>query len=125
MFGQMSLTPEEWEDLVAKWRVSGMPRSRFAEKHRVAATALGYWIKRLPALDAAAKTSTHETAPVHAVRRAAPRAALARVVRPGEAPPGDRGDAVRVMVGKVVVLVEPGFDDVHLRAVVRALGELG
>jgi len=120
----MSLSPEEWEKLVAKWHVSGMSRARFAEQQRVPASALSYWIKRLPVPDAAAKTSMKDTALVHPVRRRAPRAALARVVRPGEAPPADRGDAVRVMVGKVVVVVEPGFDDVHLRAVVRALGEL-
>jgi hypothetical protein len=50
---------------------------------------------------------------------------MARVVRPGEKLPVDRSDAVRVIVGKATVVVEPGFDDVHLRAVVLALSELG
>jgi hypothetical protein len=49
---------------------------------------------------------------------------MARVVRPGDVPV-DRSGAVRVVVGKATVVVEPGFDDVHLRAVVRALSELG
>lgn len=124
MVGRTTLSPKEWEGLVAEWRESGMSRSAFAKEHGVPATALSYWVKRLETSGAATPTMKAKVA-VAAGRDAAPRTALARVVRPGEAPPFDRADAVRVLVGKAVIVVEPGFDDVHLRAVVRALAELG
>jgi len=118
MFGQMSTSPEEWEELVAEWRASGMSQRSFAEKHGVPASALSYWIRRFEAIGVAQKKAVKPLA----VR--AP-AALARVVRPGERASAERGGEVRVIVGKAAVIVEPGFDDVHLRAVVRALSELG
>lgn len=120
----MTLSPKEWEDLVAEWRESGMTRSGFAKEHGVPATALSYWVKRLEKTGAPGSTKA-KVAVIGSVRAVAPRAALARVVRPGEAPVVERAEAVRVVIGTAVIIVEPGFDDIHLRAVVRALSELG
>ncbi|MBX3234505.1 MAG: hypothetical protein KF837_44850 [Labilithrix sp.] len=118
----MALTQDEWAELVGEWQKSGESAAQFASAHGVAATALRYWIKRLPVVEAT-KASTLAK-PV-----AAPRSgitALARVVRPGELPPRRSAEAacVRVVVGKATVLVETGFDEDHLRAVVRALSEV-
>lgn len=122
MFRRMSTSPEEWEELVAEWRESGMSRKLFAEKHGVPASALSYWIKRLEGTDAAPRRAVPSVGKPLAVR---PPATLARVMRPGEASAAERVGEVRIIVGKAMVIVEPGFDDVHLRAVVRALSELG
>lgn len=121
MVRHMSLSPKEWEGLVAEWRGSGMTRAEFCRQHGVAATALSYWVKRLE-LSGASAPKTKQVG-VRAPE-SLPRTALARVVRPGEPRPSDADGTVRIAVGKAVVMVEPGFDDVHLRAVVRALSEL-
>lgn len=116
------MSPEEWEELVAEWRASGISRRLFAEKHGVRASALSYWIKRHEAAQAGPARTVRRVGEPLAVRSPA---TLARVVRPGEGPAAERVGEVRVVVGKATVVVEPGFDDVHLRAVVRALRELG
>lgn len=118
MVGRMSLSKEEWVGLVAEWRSSGKSASQFAAEQGVTTTALRYWINRPPT-----RSSRTKRDPLAATAPAPP--SLARVVRPDESPGNDRGRDVRLVVGKVMVVVEPGFDDVHLRAVVRALSELG
>jgi transposase-like protein len=120
MVGQMSLSQADWEGLVAEWRRSGKAASRFAEEHGVPATALRYWINRPPTRGSRPKVTS-----ARAGEQTGATTLLAKVVRPGEAPPVDRSVEVRVVIGKVTIVVEPGFDDVHLRAVVRALSELG
>jgi transposase-like protein len=88
--------------------------------HGVTDTALRYWGSRL-----AEEEDEHQVTPSRksAARAPAPSRSppLARVVRPGEAPDG----RITVMVGKAAIVVEPGFQDAHLRAVVRALSEVG
>ena len=58
---------------------------------------------------------------------APPPMTLARVVRAGEeSPPGAAmpgADGITVVLGAARVLVEPGFDAGHLRAVLKALGD--
>jgi transposase-like protein len=117
----MSLSQAEWVELVAKWRQSGKSANQFATEHGVTTTALRYWINRPPTRNARPKAET-----ALAVKGVAATPSLARVVRPGETPPDDdRGGEVRLVIGKVTIVVEPGFDDAHLRAVVRALSEVG
>ena len=124
MVGAMSLSQEDWEGLVAEWRRSGKAAARFADEHGVPATALRYWINQPPTKGSRPKVGAARSTLARADASSAGTTAIARVVRPGEAPPLDRTPGVRIIVGKVAVVVEPGFDDVHLRAVVRALGEL-
>lgn len=76
--------------------------------------SLRYWGTRL---------ADEDKEPVPEVRRPSGTTSLARVVRPGEAPPV--AGRIMVIVGKASVLVEAGFDAAHLRDVVRALGEVG
>ena len=113
----MPLPQEQWEQLVAEWRRSGKTATRFAQERGLAATALRYWINRPPT-----KGSRPKAVPTVANVAERPSLAtpLARVVRAGEAPPS----AVRIIVGHAAIVIEPGFDAVHLRAVVRALSEL-
>ena len=122
--GRMSLAREEWEKLVAEWRRSGKSAIRFAEEKGVPATALRYWINRPPTRSSRPKVTTASVGSARAVPRSPAATPLARVVRPGEVPPIAGGSEVRLVLGKVTIAVEPGFDDVHLRAVVRALSEL-
>jgi transposase-like protein len=125
MVGRMSLSQEDWEGLVAEWRRSGKSASRFAEEHGLPATALRYWINRPPTRNSRPKVTAAKLTSARVVESSVATPSLARVVRPGDAPSVDRSSEVRVVVGKVTIVVEPGFDDVHLRAVVRALSELG
>ena|ERR1700744_5069388 len=119
----MALTQDEWSELVVEWRKSGKSAAQFAAAHGVAQTALRYWIKRLPILEAmkAAATMPRPAAPPKTTVTA-----LARVLRPGEVAPSPKPKAagVRIVVGKAVVLVEADFDEAHLRAVVRAVSGL-
>jgi transposase-like protein len=124
MVGPMSLSQEDWEGLVAEWRRSGKAASRFAEEHGLPATALRYWINRPPTRASRPKVTPAKVASARTGEGSAATPALAKVVRPGDAPTVDRSPEVRVMVGKFTIVVDPGFDDVHLRAVVRALSEL-
>lgn len=118
----MSLSQEDWEGLVAEWHGTGVSASRFAEEHGVPATALRYWINRLPT-----RAWYRRRRWARSRRRAAPcdprrsRASYGLAKRRRV----QRGGDVRVVVGKATVIVKPCFDDVHLRAVVRALSELG
>ena len=114
MVGRMSLSQEQWEQVVAEWRRSGKSATGFAEERGLAATALRYWINRPPT------RASRRRRVVAAAEPSLPPTSLARVVRPGELP----SDAVRIVVGKAAIVIEPGFDAVHLRAVVRALSEL-
>jgi hypothetical protein len=127
MVGAMSLSQEDWEGLVAEWRRSGKAAARFADEHGVPATALRYWINRPPTKGSRPKVGAARStlALPLAGESFAGTTPIARVVRAGEAPPLDRSAGVRVIVGEATVVVEPGFDEVHLRAVVRALSELG
>ena len=87
---------------------------QFAAAHGVTDASLRYWGTRL---------ADEEKEPEATVRRPTGATSLARVVRPGEAPPA--GGRIMVVVGKASVVVEAGFDAAHLRDVVRALGEVG
>ena len=120
----MTLKRAEWERLVGQWRGSRQTARQFAAAHGVTDTALRYWANRL-----AAEEDEQEMPGVRAAGRASrsPSSSppLARVVRAGEAPPAQGAGRVTVIIGKAAIAVEPGFDDAHLRAVVRALSEVG
>jgi hypothetical protein len=115
----MTMKQAEWVTLVEEWRGSRQSARQFAMAHGVTDTALRYWAGRLAALEdaAAAKPSRRGPAP-----RSSP--AIARIVRPGEAPAAQTG-GITIVVGKAAIVVEPGFEDAHLRNVVRALSEVG
>lgn len=122
----MTLARAEWTKLVRDWRVSGQSARRFAAEHGVTDASLRYWATQL---------ADQEDESVPPRRPRAPKPAgtvtvtssptLARVVRPGEAPASSGRGQIRVAVGKALIVVEPDFDADHLRAVVRALEEVG
>jgi transposase-like protein len=124
----MAMTRAEWEELVEEWRVSGQSARQFAKAHGLADTALRYWANRLgddehPGREGGARA--RGAVRPRRLASAAPAAPpLAQVVRPGETPTGAHG-RVTLTVGKATIAVEPGFDEGHLRAVVRALSEVG
>lgn len=120
----MTLKRADWAKLVAEWRGSRQSARQFAATRGVTDTALRYWAGRL------AEEDDERGAPARRSAKRAPRSAsvsprLARVVRPGEAPPAVSGGRIMIMMGKASIVVEPGFDDAHLRNVVRALSEVG
>lgn len=118
----MTMSQTEWAELVAKWRASRQSAREFAIAHGVADSALRYWAGRLTReRPKAAPRARSAARPAGSVPPSPP---LARVVRPGEAPPAGRA-RLTVVVGKATVVVEPGFDASHLREVVRALSEVG
>lgn len=118
------MSQEDWAELVEEWRASGRTAREFAAAHGVADSALRYWSSRLS--QRKPPTSTSRRRPVGRPTAAATSPPLARVVRPGDPAPATKGDArITVVVGKVTVIVEPGFDGAHLRDVVRALSEAG
>jgi transposase-like protein len=124
----MAMTRAEWEELVEEWRVSGQSARQFAKAHGIADTALRYWANRLgddeqPGREGGAKR--RGAARPRRLTSAGPAApTLAQVVRPGETPTETHG-RVTLTVGKAKIVVEAGFDEGHLRAVVRALNEVG
>lgn len=119
----MTLKRDEWEKLVGRWRGSRQSARQFAAAHGVTDTALRYWANRLAEEEDDAAEAP-EVRPKRAPR--APSApALARVVRPGEAPSAETAGRVMLVLGPTSIVVEPGFDEAHLRAVVRALSEVG
>ena len=120
----MTLKRADWAKLVAEWRGSHQSARQFAAARGVTDTALRYWAGRL------ADESDERGAPAGRTARRAERSAsvsppLARVIRPGEAPPAEGGGRIMVVVGQASIVVEPGFDGAHLRDVVRALSEAG
>ncbi len=120
----MTLRRDEWEKLVGQWRASRQSARQFAAAHGVTDTALRYWANRLVDEEDEREVPTAQ-ARGRAARAASTSPPLARVVRPGEAPPAQDAGRVVVMIGKASIVVEPGFDGAHLRAVVRALREVG
>lgn len=106
----------EWEKLVGQWRRSGQTARQFAMGRGVTDSALRYWAGRI-GRDAAAHPKGGSE-PIEA-EMVAP--TIARVVRPGEAPSA----RLSLVIGQVTILVEPGFDEGHLRHVVRTLSEVG
>lgn len=116
----MTMQRAEWVKLVEEWRRSGQSARQFAAAHGVTAAALRYWAGRLAEEeDARALKPNRRTPERVATTSASP--ALALVVRPGEA----RSGRIAVVIGKATIVVESGFDDAHLRDVVRALSEVG
>lgn len=113
----MTTRQVEWAELVAEWRASGQTARAFAAAHGVTDTALRYWAGRL-AEEGRRNGATSRRRPSGPTTTSP---ALARVVRPGETPAAGADGRVMVMVGKATIIVERGFDDVHLRDVVRAL----
>lgn len=112
----MTPSREEWAELVEAWRGSRQSARKFAQAHGVSDAALRYWANRLADEEAAKPARPRRASPAPK-----PAPTLARVVRPGEAPAG----RLTVMVGMAAIVVEPGFEGAHLRAVVRALSEGG
>jgi hypothetical protein len=118
----MTLSEGDWARLVEEWRTSRQTARAFASARGVTDSALRYWAARL----ARGKRSTSPTRSRPAGRPTTAAAAppLARVVRPGEATPTGDG-RITIVVGKVSIVVERGFDGAHLREVVRVLCEGG
>jgi transposase-like protein len=113
----MTTRQVEWAELVAEWRASGQTARAFAAAHGVTDTALRYWAGRLAEEDRRS-AATSRRRPAVKTTTSPP---LARVVRPGEEPSAPAEGRVMVIVGKATIVVERGFDDGHLRDVVRAL----
>lgn len=120
----MTLSESEWAELVAEWRASGQTAREFAAAHGVADSALRYWSGRLGSGKRPGGTARPRAG---GARPGAPSSSssFARVVRPGEAPPAKAEGRITLVVGRVSIVVEPGFDGAHLREVVRALSEAG
>ena len=114
------VTAEDWSELVEELVRSRQSTRTFAEAHGVSDASLRWWKSKLVG-QAKSRPSGSATG------AASPAMTLARVVRAGEeSPPGaemPRAHGITVVVGGARVLVEPGFDARHLRAVVKALGD--
>ena len=94
-----------WRKRLARWKASGLKVRDFCQQEGVTPTAFAHWRKEIAARDARrAEAPEPLFVPVHITPL--PAATLDVVLR------GDR-----------VVCVPPGFDPVHLRAVVAALEE--
>lgn len=119
----MSKTPDEWAELVEEWRGSRQTARAFAAAHGIAESALRYWAGRL-ARDGRPRSSPRPR-PASRPAGPAPSPTLARVVRPGDAPPAKSDGRITIVVGKVSIVVERGFDGAQFREVVRILSEVG
>lgn len=119
----MALQRTEWVKLVGEWRRSRQSARQFAATHGVTDASLRYWAGRL-AEEEDEQRGASERPSGHA-SRVSSSPTLARVLRPGTAAPVAGDGRVMVVLGKASILVEPGFDDAHLRAIVRALSEAG
>ena len=117
------MSETEWAELVAEWRASGQTAREFAAAHGVADSALRYWSGRLGPEKRRMRPSRPRAGARAPGATAAP--SFARVIRPGEAPPAKTEGRITLVVGKVSIVVEPGFDGAQLREVVRALSEVG
>lgn len=102
-----------------------MTARQFAAARGVTDTSLRYWATRLADADKAPEARLRRPPRSRVTARPVGAPALARVVRPGETPSAGGAGRIMVIVGKASVVVEAGFDDAHLRDVVRALGEVG
>lgn len=121
----MTLKRAEWVKLVGEWRGSRQSARQFAMAHGVTDAALRYWAGRLADEDEEPRPTGDPSGSGRTVRATVPAPALARVVRAGGAPPAEVSGRIMVVVGKAAIVVERGFDERHLRDVVRALGEAG
>lgn len=93
-----------WRKRLTRWKTSGLKVREFCEREGITQSAFAHWRKTLRARDARAATADAPTfVPVHITTTVA--VTLLDVALPG---------------GRVV-RVPPGFDPVHLRAVVAAL----
>jgi hypothetical protein len=94
-----------WAERVAEFRRSGKTVPAFVEGRGFKASALKYWMKKLPA------------APTRPV-------ALARIIRPGVGGSSSSANAgVELVIGEVRIAVRRGFDAELVRELVAALTE--
>jgi transposase-like protein len=112
---------DEWVKLVGEWQRSRQTARQFALAHGVTDTALRYWAGRLAKEVGGAK---EEASPMRQPTAPTGVPTLARVVRSGEAPPVPSGP-IAIVIGNATLLVEPGFEPEHLRALLRTLSEAG
>lgn len=121
----MTLSEGDWAELVEEWRASRQTARAFAAAHGVTDSALRYWAGRLTREKQPKSTAPTRPRGRPPVATMAP--PLARVVRPGETPPPppNADGRITIVVGKVSIVVECGFDGAHLREVVRVLSEAG
>lgn len=117
------MTAQDWAELVEELVGSRQSTRTFAAAHGVSDASLRWWKSKL-----VGKGSSTPSVPAGAAAAASlPAMTLARVVRAGEMGasktelPSARG--ITVLLGAARMVVEPGFDVCHLRAVVKALGE--
>ena len=94
-----------WRKRLARWKASSLKVRDFCQQEGVTPTAFAHWRKEIAARDARrAEAAEPLFVPVH--------------ITP---PPADTLDVV--LRGGRMVRVPPGFDPVHLRAVIAALEE--
>lgn len=117
----MTLSEAKWAELVDRWRASRQSARVFATSHGVTDSALRYWAGRLTREKEKRPSSTIDARPSGRATATTTAPALARVVRPGDAPVSH--GRIVVVVGNVTIVVERGFDGAHLREVVRVLSE--
>jgi transposase-like protein len=94
-----------WRKRLAEWKASGLNVREFCQQEGVTPTAFAHWRKEIAARDAR-RTEAAEPLFVPVDITPTPAAALDVVLRGGR-----------------MVRVPPGFDPVHLRAVMAALEE--
>src|SRR5262245_16253372 len=106
------MSAAKWAELVAAWESSGRSAAEFASERGIAESSLRWW--RTELVRRARKESPRHSP---SARRGLATVPLARVVRQGEVQSG----RVAIVVGAARIVVEPGFDERLLRAVVHAL----
>lgn len=121
MLACMRMSAAKWAELVAAWEASGESAVSFSSEHGVAESSLRWWrteLARRARKEAARRSPGPNGRPASAV-------AIARVVREGEEGPTvvPAREHVAIVVGRVRIVVERGFDRQLLRDVVGALRE--
>lgn len=109
---------EQWRELVAAWRASGLTAARFAATRKIKASTLSWWAWKLRG--EAASTIAEGSGSV-AVAKAPP--AFVEVVTATAAPSRSGSDAgISLRAGDFEVRIERGFDADTLRRLLDALG---
>ena len=105
----MNVTAAVWAERVRAWRASGLSATEFARPEGYRGKTLSWWGSELKRRERV-KSS------------AAPKVAMARVVRRPSARSAAGDEAICVVIGGAQITVRRGFDAALLRAIVGALG---
>ena len=95
---------KEWEARVAAFRASGQSTTEWCANHDFKPSRLRYWLRKINPID------TPSVMPSQWMS-----------VEIGNMDPGVQGNGLCVRVGHAVVEVQPGFDPLLLKNVVRTL----